>query len=171
MHVRCSFRDETTKAERRPTANVYSIIRYYGISCRVVMAASARPAAIHGQICTATRYNKRRPLIDAAPAPRCPAIISVGSTPKPSTTHRRCIAAHAHIVVVLHSRSLSKFSPPPRILTPTLFKRSEATRRNPTPVWAGPVRAFVSIIIIIIIFRSPGVWEARSPPTLASDVT
>jgi len=47
-----------TPTQQPPVYIVF--IRYYGISCRVVMAASTRPAAIHGQICTATQHNKRR---------------------------------------------------------------------------------------------------------------
>lgn len=76
----------------------------YGISCHVDMAASARPPfAIHGQICTATRHNKRRP----AARQRCrrrPSIFSIGSTPKTHPPPDRCCiaaqSAHAHAVVL-----------------------------------------------------------------------
>lgn len=101
----------------------------YGISCRLDMAASARPPfAIHGQICTATRHNKcRRPLANAA-----------GADPPFSQSDRPLKPTRRPTVVASqHTRTPSYFTFPflsANPLTPTLFERSDATRRNPTSV-------------------------------------
>jgi len=98
----------------------------HGISCRLDMAASDRPPfAIHGQICTATLHNKRRPLVHAAGAD--PPFSQSDRPLKP--TRRPTVVASRHTRTPSHFN----FSPPPRILSLPRFS-SEATRRNPTSV-------------------------------------
>jgi len=122
-------------ADQLPKCIFSCIIRYYGISCRVVMAASARLAAIHGQICTATRHNKRRPLNNAAP-PSSQSDRPLNTLPPTAVAlqHTRTSSSPLYFIVVHFPNS--KFSPPPRILTPTLFKRSDATQPDPSLGWS-----------------------------------
>jgi len=168
MHVRWLFRDETTKAERRPPAKVNSIIRYYGISCRVVMAASARPAAIHGQICTATRHNKRRPLTDAAP-PSSQSDRPLNPLPRTAAPlhcstragRRRCTSQSFTFQIPISCRrreSSHAFQ----------AKRSDTTQPDPSLGWSS---ASVCFYYYYYYYYPSGGLEARLPSTLASDVT